>query len=103
MLYNYVFVFLGFLVDGVLNAVFPARFAFESMYFVPCVGLCAMVLTAKKMDKVDKYQVFCNYLKDEFPSEEKINQAIMEIEKIKAYFVQNKKTNTYPDSSRYTF
>ena len=53
MLYNYIFVFLGFLVDSALNAVFPAEFAFESMYFVPCVGFCAMVLTSKKMNEVD--------------------------------------------------
>ncbi|MCI8617756.1 MAG: hypothetical protein HFJ60_05920 [Clostridia bacterium] len=47
------------------------------------------------------YKVFINsgnnsnYLKDEFPSKEMINNAINEIEKIKAYFVQNKKNSTY--------
>lgn len=47
------------------------------------------------------YKVFinsgdeANYLTNEFSSKEKIDEAIEEIEKIKAYFVQNKKTNTY--------
>ena len=47
------------------------------------------------------YRVFinsgneANYLTDEFSSKEKIDETIQEIEKIKAYFVQNKKANTY--------
>ncbi len=47
------------------------------------------------------YRVFINsgnennYLTDEFSSKEKIDYAIKEIEKIKAYFVQNKKVNVY--------
>lgn len=53
MLYNYIFIFLAFLVDSAINALFPAQFAFESMYFVPCVGLCSMVLSVRKMPKVD--------------------------------------------------
>ena len=47
------------------------------------------------------FQVFINkgnennYLKDEFSSIEEINSALEEIEKIKAYFIQNKKEDTY--------
>lgn len=47
------------------------------------------------------YRVFinfgnqANYLTDEFSSKEKIDLALNEIEKIKSYFVQNKKANTY--------
>lgn len=47
------------------------------------------------------YRVFINagdqgnYLTDEFPSKENIDNALNEIEKVKAYFVQNKRANTY--------
>lgn len=47
------------------------------------------------------YRVFINsgdasnYLTEEFPSKEKIDEAIEEIEKVKAYFIQNKKLETY--------
>ena len=50
MLYNFIFIFLAFLMDGVLNTLFPAQFAFESMYFVPCIGLCSLVITVRKME-----------------------------------------------------
>lgn len=53
MLYNYIFTLLAFMVDGAINVIFPSQFAFESMYFVPCVGLCSMVLTVRKMDRKD--------------------------------------------------
>lgn len=53
MLLNYLFVFAGFLVDGVLNVFFPAQFSMEHMYFVPCMGLCAMVLVNRKMKVSD--------------------------------------------------
>lgn len=53
MLYNYLFVLMGACVDLILNICFPAAFAFEKMYFVPCIGLCALILTVRKMDKVD--------------------------------------------------
>lgn len=36
-----------------------------------------------------------NYLTDEFSSKERIDAALNEIEKIKTYFIQNKKSNTY--------
>ena len=36
-----------------------------------------------------------DYLTSEFSSKERIDSALNEIEKIKAYFVSNKKTNTY--------
>lgn len=47
------------------------------------------------------YRVFinagdsANYLTDEFYSKEVIDKAIYEIQKIKAYFIQNKQSNTY--------
>lgn len=47
------------------------------------------------------YRVFMNsgndsnYLINEFSSKERINSGLNEIEKVKAYFVQNKKTDTY--------
>lgn len=47
------------------------------------------------------YRVFINagdqvnYLTDEFPSKENIDNALNEIERVKAYFVQNKRANTY--------
>lgn len=47
------------------------------------------------------YKVFINsgnnsnYLREGFSSKEMINQAISELEKIKAYFVQNRKSNNY--------
>ena len=36
-----------------------------------------------------------NYLTKDFPTEEKVKLAINEIEKIQAYFIKNKKENTY--------
>lgn len=47
------------------------------------------------------YRVFINagdqgnYLTDEFPSKENIDNALGEIEKVKAYFVQNKRASIY--------
>lgn len=47
------------------------------------------------------YRVFINagdqenYLIDEFPSKENIDNALNEIEKVKAYFIQNKRANAY--------
>lgn len=48
-----------------------------------------------------KYRVFINagnqtnYLTNEFSSKEKIDDGLSKIESIKAYFIQNKKTDTY--------
>ena len=53
MLYNYLFVFFASIVDIALNACFPAQYGFEQMYFVPCIGICAMILTIRKMEKFD--------------------------------------------------
>lgn len=50
---NYFFVFLAFILDGVINMIFPVKFAFNTMYFVPCLGFCALVLTVRKMEKLD--------------------------------------------------
>lgn len=53
MLYNYLFVLLGYLADSVLNILFPVKFAFDGMYFVPCIGLCAIVLMIRKLKGLD--------------------------------------------------
>ena len=53
MFLNYLFVFFAFLVDAALNITFPVRFAFDGMYFVPCIGLCSMALSVRKMDHIN--------------------------------------------------
>lgn len=53
MLANYLFVFVCFLIDGILNAMFPALFVFDSMYFIPCVGFSALVLVLRKVEMSD--------------------------------------------------
>ena len=53
MLLNYLFVLVAFLIDGILNVFFPVQFNMEHMYFVPCIGLCAMILVNRKMKTTD--------------------------------------------------
>lgn len=53
MLAHYGLVLLCFFIDGILNILFPANFGFSSMYFVPCFGFCALMLTIRKMKFAD--------------------------------------------------
>lgn len=55
MLANYLFVFICFFIDGILNTMFPVSFGFENMYFVPCVGFSAFVLVIRKIDALDGF------------------------------------------------
>ncbi len=56
--------------------------------------------TTKRLNKVT-YRVYLNqgesenYLFDEFPTQQHVEVALNEIEKVKRYFVQNKKVDTY--------
>lgn len=53
MVANYVFVIIGFLLDGAIAAMFPVSFGNSGMYFIPCIGFCAMILNLRKMDLTD--------------------------------------------------
>lgn len=53
MFLNYLFVFAGFILDGVLNVLFPAQFNDSHMFFVPCMGICSMILVCRKMKATD--------------------------------------------------
>ena len=50
---RYLMVFLCFLLDSALNALFPAQIGTEHLYFVSCAGFCAVILNVRKMDLVD--------------------------------------------------
>ena len=56
--------------------------------------------TTKRLNKVT-YRVYMNqgesdsYLAYEFPTQQHVEKALIEIEKVKRYFVQNKKADTY--------
>ncbi len=53
MLARYLLVFACFLIDGAIAMAFPGNFGASGMYFVPCLGFCAMVLTIRHLDFVD--------------------------------------------------
>ena len=50
MLAQYLYVALCFVFDGIAAAIFPIDFANVSISFVPCFGLCALVLSIREMD-----------------------------------------------------
>lgn len=70
------------------------------VFYIDYGKLCLNIETTTIGNK-STYKVFLNsgdkenYLTEEIPSKEKINLAINEIEKIKAYFIQNKKEDPY--------
>ncbi len=53
MLAHYGVTIICFLLDGIINLLFPARFGFGSMYFVSSLGFCALMLSARKMELED--------------------------------------------------
>ena len=53
MLAHYVVSGICFLLDGVINFLFPAHFGFDSMYFVSSLGFCALMLSVRKMEFKD--------------------------------------------------
>lgn len=68
MVANYLFVVIGFLLDGALASMFPVQFATGSMYFVPCIGFCAMILNIRKMNMTDSLimSISCGLFYDSF-------------------------------------
>ena len=53
MLTRYILVFVCFLIDGAIAMAFPPAFGASGMYFVPCLGFSAMVLTIRHLDFVN--------------------------------------------------
>ncbi len=53
MVAQYLFCIFGFVVDGILAAIFPINFMNNSMYFVPCFGFCAIVMAIRRMSLTD--------------------------------------------------
>lgn len=53
MLTQYLFVFLAFVLDGVINTLFPINNMSLSIQFIPCIGLCALVISVKNMKMLD--------------------------------------------------
>ncbi|MFV0381395.1 MAG: rod shape-determining protein MreD [Breznakia sp.] len=53
MIIQYAFVFLAFVVDGIISAIFPIPYAMDTLYFIPCLGIIALVLTIRKLEKID--------------------------------------------------
>lgn len=53
MLTRYLLVFACFLLDGAIAMAFPPAFGGGTMYFVPCLGFSALVLTIRHLDFVD--------------------------------------------------
>ncbi len=52
---NILFVFVSFLIDGIIMALFPADSAMQSVFFVSNLGFCAMVLTLKEYESINAY------------------------------------------------
>ena len=70
------------------------------VFYIDYGKLYLNIETTTKRNK-KTYKVFINsgnetnYLTQEFDTKEKIDESLNEIEKIKSYFIQNKKENTY--------
>lgn len=50
---RYLLIFTCFLLDGAISVIFPVKFGASGLYFVPCLGFSAMVLTIRQMDFID--------------------------------------------------
>lgn len=50
---RYLLIFACFLLDGAISVIFPVKFGISSLYFVPCLGFSALVLTIRHMDFTD--------------------------------------------------
>ncbi len=55
---HYILMSLAFIIDFILQAMFPTTFDMSQMFFVPSVSFCVMVLTIRKLDTLDSY-IFC--------------------------------------------
>lgn len=53
MIIQYLFVFACFVIDGAIEAVFNINYGIDHMYFVPCLGVCSLVITIRKMNFTD--------------------------------------------------
>lgn len=53
MFVQYLFVFVCFLIDGVLATLFPVGLLNSSFHFIPSLGLCALVLVVRRMKMID--------------------------------------------------
>lgn len=53
MILQVLFIFACFVGDVILSNVLPHSFLPGEMVITPCIGLCALVLTQRKMDRVD--------------------------------------------------
>ncbi len=61
MLFHYLFILVCFLLDELLMVLFPNSFDPYSMIFVPCLGLSALVLASRHMDKTDALLIFLGF------------------------------------------
>lgn len=50
---RYLLIFACFLLDGAISVIFPVKFGISGLYFVPCLGFSALVLTIRHMDFTD--------------------------------------------------
>lgn len=50
---RYVVVLICFAIDGLIASLAPVNFMNNGMYFIPCLGFCAMVLSFRKMGTLD--------------------------------------------------
>lgn len=70
------------------------------IFYLEPSNMCLNIETTTRGRKTT-YRVFINsgnsenYLSKEFPNKEVIDSALIEIEKVKSYFIQNKKLDTY--------
>lgn len=53
------YVFLCFLIDGILAVLFPNSYLLDQMMFIPCLGFSAMVLTIREMDLINACLFAC--------------------------------------------
>ena len=58
MLFHSLFILACFLLDGLIMILFPNSFDPYAMTFVPCLGLSALVLASRHMDKTDSLLMF---------------------------------------------
>ncbi|MDD3049370.1 MAG: rod shape-determining protein MreD [Bacilli bacterium] len=50
---RYLLIFVCFLLDGAISVIFPVKFGASGLYFVPCLGFSAMILTIRQLDLKD--------------------------------------------------
>lgn len=61
MKYNIIFVICGFFLDTILNLLVSNGFSSNAIVFIPCIGLCCLLLICKDLDVVNCFIVSMSF------------------------------------------